>query len=117
MDKENAVDLYKNVIQSCFLLLIFKLMFKGVSQCRPTIQPLPLLSFAPSPHTPHFSTAFNVQYKSNWKCHYESPPYNEYTLTKNLLKCYLVIKNNEILIHVITCMNLEKIIVSEKSLT
>jgi hypothetical protein len=25
----------------------------------------------------------NVQYKSNWNCHYESPLYNEYILIKN----------------------------------
>jgi hypothetical protein len=28
----------------------------------------------------------NVQCKSNWNCHYESPPYNEYILIKKLLK-------------------------------
>jgi hypothetical protein len=27
----------------------------------------------------------NVQYKSNWNCHYESPPYNEYILIKNCI--------------------------------
>jgi hypothetical protein len=25
---------------------------------------------------------YNVQYKSNWNCHYESPLYNEYILIK-----------------------------------
>jgi hypothetical protein len=24
----------------------------------------------------------NIQYKSNWNCHYKCPPYNEYSLIK-----------------------------------
>jgi hypothetical protein len=28
----------------------------------------------------------NVQYKSNWNCHYEPPPYHESILIKNYLK-------------------------------
>jgi hypothetical protein len=28
----------------------------------------------------------NVQYKPNWNCHYESPPYNKYILIKNYKK-------------------------------
>jgi hypothetical protein len=30
--------------------------------------------------------ATNVQYKSNWNCHYESSLYNEYILIKDLFK-------------------------------
>jgi hypothetical protein len=52
MDKENAVDLYKNVIQSCFLLLIFKLVSKGVSQYMPTVGMLYLGMFGPFHYSP-----------------------------------------------------------------
>jgi hypothetical protein len=35
----------------------------------------------------------NVQYKSNWNCHYRSPLYNEYFLIKNYFKNPVLPKN------------------------
>jgi hypothetical protein len=32
----------------------------------------------------------NVQYKSNWNCHYESPLYNEYILIKIIKNIFIL---------------------------
>jgi hypothetical protein len=34
----------------------------------------------------------NIQYKSNWNCHYEFLPYNEYILIKVILKVKIILK-------------------------
>jgi hypothetical protein len=50
------------ILQSCLLLLIFKLLFQGVSQCIPTVsipwsvQSLPLLSLTLPSHSPFFNS-------------------------------------------------------------
>jgi hypothetical protein len=55
------------LLQSCLLLLVFKLMFKGISQCIPPVSTLYFSKFnpfhyflTPLPSAPYFSTAFNT---------------------------------------------------------
>jgi hypothetical protein len=50
------------ILQSCLLLLIFKLVFKGVSQCMPPLDMLYFSLFSPFHYTPPFLNSF--QYTS-----------------------------------------------------